>query len=58
MATTLKTTALGDIQGRDDDGVVQYLGIKYATLKDRFADAELISERPASAGVLDATKDG
>jgi hypothetical protein len=58
MTTTLKTTALGDIRGRNDNGVVQYLGIQYATLKDRLADAELISGRPADAGVLDATKDG
>ncbi|KAJ5611260.1 hypothetical protein N7510_007979 [Penicillium lagena] len=56
MATLLNTTALGRIQGTTEDGVTQYLGIKYATLKDRLADAELIAERDGN--VLDATKDG
>lgn len=52
----LKTSKLGDIRGREVDGVIQYLGIQYATLKNRFADAELIEDR--AGGVLDATKDG
>jgi carboxylesterase type B len=56
MATLLNTTTLGRVQGTTEDGVTQYLGIKYATLKDRLADAELIAERDGD--VLDATKDG
>lgn len=56
MSTTLSTTKLGQIQGKSGDGVTQYLGIKYATLEDRFADAQLIEERHGD--VLDATKDG
>lgn len=56
MAALLNTTALGKVQGTTKDGVTQYLGIKYATLKNRLADAELIAERDGD--VLDATKDG
>ncbi|OJJ88268.1 putative carboxylesterase [Aspergillus glaucus CBS 516.65] len=56
MAATLKTTSLGEIRGKDANGATQYLGIKYATLKNRFADAELIKSREAD--VLDATRDG
>jgi carboxylesterase type B len=51
----LKSSKLGEIHGREVDGVSQYLGIQYATLKNRLADAELIEER---TGVLDATNDG
>ncbi|KAJ6096396.1 hypothetical protein N7486_007142 [Penicillium sp. IBT 16267x] len=54
--TILKTSKLGDIRGREVDGIIQYLGIQYATLKNRFADAELIEDR--TGGVLDATSDG
>jgi len=56
MTTILKTTSLGEIRGKVADGVVQYLGIKYASLRNRFADAELIEKRDGD--VLDATKDG
>ncbi|KAL1987849.1 hypothetical protein VTN96DRAFT_2252 [Rasamsonia emersonii] len=57
MTTVLKTTALGEIRGKTGDGVVQYLGIKYATLRNRLAEAELV-ERRDDGEVLDATKDG
>lgn len=56
MATTLTTSKLGQIRGKSGDGVTQYLGIKYATLENRFADAQLIGERHGD--VLDATTDG
>ncbi|KAJ5371402.1 uncharacterized protein N7496_007494 [Penicillium cataractarum] len=56
MATTLSTSKLGQIRGKSGDGVTQYLGIKYATLENRFADAQLIEERQGD--VLDATVDG
>lgn len=52
----LNTSKLGEVRGREGDGVSQYLGIQYATLKNRFADAELIEDR--TGGVLDATNDG
>ena len=52
----LETSKLGEIRGREGNGISQYLGIQYATLKNRFADAELIEDR--TGGVLDATNDG
>ncbi|RJE26204.1 Carboxylesterase [Aspergillus sclerotialis] len=57
MTSVLKTTSLGEIRGKHDDGVVQYLGLKYASLKNRLADAELVDSRK-DGSVLDATKDG
>ncbi|KAL4877999.1 Alpha/Beta hydrolase protein [Aspergillus karnatakaensis] len=56
MAAILQTERLGTIQGKSNDGVTQYLGIKYATLKDRLADAKLIESREGD--ILDATRDG
>lgn len=56
MATILQTRFLGDIRGKTHDGVSQFLGIQYATLKDRFADAKLVEQRDGS--ILDASKDG
>ncbi|KAL4935061.1 hypothetical protein BDV06DRAFT_139004 [Aspergillus oleicola] len=56
MAATLQTKNLGTIQGKSNEGVTQYLGIKYATLKNRLADAILVESRDSD--VLDATTDG
>ena len=56
MTSILKLASLGEIRGRVEDGVTQYLGIKYATLKHRLGDAELAES--LGGGVLDATKDG
>jgi hypothetical protein len=43
MATILRVGSLGAaFRGKTSDGVTQYLGIKYASLGDRFADAEII----------------
>lgn len=56
MAAVLQTQHLGAIQGKSGDGVTQYLGIKYATLKNRLADAVPI-DRPRG-DTLDATRDG
>ncbi|EAW16306.1 putative carboxylesterase [Aspergillus fischeri NRRL 181] len=56
MATILQTRLLGEVRAETHDGVSQFLGIQYATLKDRFADAELIEQREGS--ILDASKDG
>lgn len=56
MASILKTTSLGRIRGNHREDVVQYLGIKYATLNNRLADAELVESRKSD--ILDATKDG
>ncbi|KAJ5714650.1 uncharacterized protein N7483_011831 [Penicillium malachiteum] len=56
MAAILKTSHLGEIQGKAEDGVTNYLGIQYATLKNRFADPELVETR--SGDILDATNNG
>ncbi|KAI9370697.1 Alpha/Beta hydrolase protein [Aspergillus egyptiacus] len=56
MASLLQTEKLGAIQGKSSEGVTQYLGIKYATLKNRLADAVLVESRDGD--VLDATRDG
>ena len=42
MSATLKHTGLGELQGNSVDGTVQFLGLKYATLKNRLATAELV----------------
>ncbi|EXL50330.1 hypothetical protein FOCG_08632 [Fusarium oxysporum f. sp. radicis-lycopersici 26381] len=57
MAFTLNHTQLGDIQGfkLDGQGVVQYLGIQYATLAHRFAAPEL---KANYGGTIDATNRG
>ncbi|KAJ1706347.1 carboxylesterase [Aspergillus flavus] len=57
MATTIiQTKHLGQIRGKVAEGVTQFLGIKYATLEDRLADAQLVEKRDGDT--LDATKDG
>ncbi|KAF4498467.1 Para-nitrobenzyl esterase [Fusarium agapanthi] len=57
MAFTLNHTQLGDIQGLklDGQGVVQYLGIQYATLAHRFAGPKLKTDY---GGKVDATRRG
>ncbi|KAK5659820.1 hypothetical protein OQA88_1032 [Cercophora sp. LCS_1] len=58
--TVLEHPTIGRVRGvsRVPD-VVQYLGLKYATLSDRFARSELLeSYSPNEDGVLDATKIG
>jgi len=56
MSAELQHPLLGPIRGRVADGVVQYLGLKYATLKDRLAASEVCVEYVGQ--VLDATKFG
>lgn len=56
MAAIIQSRLLGEIRGKAHDGVSQFLGIQYATLKDRLADAELIEQREGN--ILDASKDG
>uniref|UniRef100_A0A9P3ENT3 Carboxylic ester hydrolase n=1 Tax=Aspergillus pseudoviridinutans TaxID=1517512 RepID=A0A9P3ENT3_9EURO len=56
-ATTLKTALLGEVQGKTADGVTQYLGIKYASLRDRLAVAE-VTDHGNRDIVLNATTYG
>ncbi|KAK3681248.1 Alpha/Beta hydrolase protein [Podospora appendiculata] len=46
---------IGQVVGKEADKCTQFLGIKYATLKDRFAAAELVSHDGSG---IDATKYG
>jgi carboxylesterase type B len=57
MAAHIKHQKLGQIQGKQGDGIVQFLGIKYASLKDRFAGSELV-EYGSGESVIDATNLG
>jgi carboxylesterase type B len=54
MATL--TTPLGEFKGRKEKGCIQYLGIKYANLKDQMAPPEMIAEY--GSGIIDATQFG
>jgi len=54
MTALLEHPGLGKVQGTPNDGTVQYLGIKYGHLKDRFAEATLAE----TSGTIDATKYG
>ncbi|XP_014554756.1 hypothetical protein COCVIDRAFT_104164 [Bipolaris victoriae FI3] len=56
MSATLKHPALGEIKGNQRDGVAQFLGLKYASIKDRFAPPELADSY--GPGNTDATKFG
>jgi hypothetical protein len=56
MSATLKHEHLGELKGTSVDGAVQFLGLKYATLKNRLATAELVDSY--GSGTTDATKYG
>jgi hypothetical protein len=56
MSASIQHAELGELKGKDVDDTVQFLGLKYATLKNRFAPAELI--RDYGSGPIDATKYG
>ncbi|PVH70749.1 putative carboxylesterase [Cadophora sp. DSE1049] len=62
MATILEHPILGRIQGKTGQGVVQYLGLKYATLKNCLAEPRLCTGTDyaqwARGGSTDATKLG
>ncbi|KAM6529840.1 hypothetical protein FALCPG4_007966 [Fusarium falciforme] len=52
----LQHPVIGHIRVRDGDGVVQCLGLKYASLENRFADAQIMNY--PSEGHLTATRHG
>lgn len=47
--------SIGDIEGLDGDGVYQFLGVQYATVKDRLAESQV---KTAYEGPVDATRHG
>jgi hypothetical protein len=55
MAATLQHPELGSISGCKGDGVCQYLGVQYATIKDRFSEPVL---RTDYGGEIIATRSG
>lgn len=57
MASTFQHPNLGEITGVARDGVVQYLGIKYATLENRLAAPRPLLDN-GGRGPIDATKYG
>lgn len=56
MTLTIKHAHLGDMKGNTVDGAAEFLGLKYAKLKNRLAPAELIDSY--GAGSIDATRYG
>lgn len=56
MTTLFAHRELGDVKGNNRDSAVEFLGIKYAELQNRFATPELVTGY--GAGTLDATKYG
>lgn len=58
MASSKATehATLGKIQGKPNGDVTQFLGVKYAHLKDRFAEP-VLAEYPAD-GTINATEIG
>ncbi|KAI4685004.1 uncharacterized protein J4E88_004447 [Alternaria novae-zelandiae] len=56
MSETLKHQHLGEIEGKPVDGAVQFLGLQYASLKDRLAAPQLVDSY--GSGTTDATKFG
>ena len=56
MPTTLKHRDLGDVKGNTKDSAIEFRGIKYASLENRFAEPSLVTDY--GSGALDATKFG
>lgn len=57
MTSILKHQLLGEIHGVQGDDVVQFLGVKYASLVNRFAKSELLGHNVGNS-IIDATKVG
>ncbi|KAH7379270.1 carboxylesterase-like protein [Phaeosphaeria sp. MPI-PUGE-AT-0046c] len=56
MSTSLQHTKLGDLKGNEVAGVAQFLGLKYANVKDRLAPAVLSND--LGPAPIDATNYG
>jgi hypothetical protein len=56
MSTIFEHADLGEIKGKVVDGTVQFLGLKYASLRDRLAPPQLVTSY--GAGTIDASKYG
>ncbi|KAH8703171.1 carboxylesterase-like protein [Talaromyces proteolyticus] len=56
MTETINHPLIGAIAGKAEDGIVQFLGVRYASLTDRLAEPELLSHYDGEE--IDATKKG
>jgi carboxylesterase type B len=56
MSATLTHEHLGELKGKAVEGAVQFLGLKYASIKDRLAAPQLVESY--GSGTTDATKFG
>ncbi|KFX98663.1 hypothetical protein O988_04247 [Pseudogymnoascus sp. VKM F-3808] len=56
MTEAIQHPSLGTIVGKAGDGIVEFLGVKYASLADRLADPQLLSNYHGDK--IDATKTG
>ncbi|KAF2636651.1 carboxylesteras-like protein [Massarina eburnea CBS 473.64] len=56
MTTLFKHSDLGEVKGSSVDGAVQFLGLKYASLENRFAAPQLHTS--SASGSIDASKYG
>ena len=56
MSTLFEHSEIGEIKGKVVDGTVQFLGLKYASLKDRLAPPQLVTSY--GVGTINASKHG
>ncbi|KAK5262757.1 hypothetical protein LTR40_014878, partial [Exophiala xenobiotica] len=54
---TIQHPTIGEVVGREVDGVHQFLGVQYATLENRLAESKVKTAYP-SGGSVDATRHG
>lgn len=56
MTVTFKHPILGEVKGKTSDVAVQFLGLKYASLENRFSAPQL--QTAYAPGGIDASKYG
>ncbi|PCG94964.1 Carboxylesterase, type B [Penicillium occitanis (nom. inval.)] len=56
MTETIEHPLIGVLVGKAEDGIIQFLGVRYASLTDRLAEPELLSHYDGEK--IDATKKG
>ena len=57
--TSINHPSIGKIRGKQSGHVVQFLGIKYGDIKERFGPPSLhVAASPENAGIIDATSYG
>jgi carboxylesterase type B len=56
MATIIHHPTIGTVKGIGKEGIDQFLGLKYASLKDRLAEPEMVIDSGDTK--IDATRIG